>query len=158
MLFAKDLRNWSEEGLPNKIRFKQRLTLEQIVSELSNEESGLPTIGIQTEFVSDQIQSGNLFNKQYEDCIVLKNCDHEDDYFHFVFTVRRTGNSSTISVFRSGVSPLSAQYNKKELRKNDSSLFKNILGALTSVDNQALDAEYDYYALVIDIIKDCFNI
>lgn len=90
------------------------ITRDDLQNALSSSESGLPTIGIPVEFSRDQIQSGNMISKQCEECLVLKNAEHPNDYFHFVFIVRTTGNVSTISIYRSGSSPLSGQ--KKQAR------------------------------------------
>ena len=153
---TKDLYEW--DMLPTGVRVKGRYTLEDIQRVLSDAEKGLPSIGIPTEFERDQIQRGGMFNKQYEDCLVLKNAEHPSDYFHFTFTARTTGNVTTISIFRSGTSPLSQKSNLKDMRKSSDSLFQNILGAVTKTDEQGLEAEYDYYAMVADIIKEAFGI
>lgn len=65
---------------------------------------------------------------------------------------------TVISFYRSGSSPLSGQKNKQEERKNSGTLFGSIAGALTKTDDRALNAEYDYYAMVADIIKRTFGI
>lgn len=112
-----------------------RYSLDDIKKALMNPENGLPTIGIPTQFEHDQIQRGNMISKQTEDCLVLKNSHHLNDYFHFVFTVRTTGNMTFIGIFRSGQSPLSGKANKRDERKASSSLFQNILGAVTKTDD-----------------------
>lgn len=153
---SQDIYEW--DTLPPGVRVQGRITLDDLQNALSNHESGLPTIGIPVEFSRDQIQSGNMISKQCEACLVLKNAEHPNDYFHFVFTARTTGNISTISIYRSGASPLSWQKNKHEERKNSESLFQNILGAVTKTDDRALEEEYDYYAMVSDIIKSILGI
>lgn len=155
-LRTKDIYEW--DMLPSGVRVKGQYTLADVQRILLDEENGLPTIGIPTTFEKDQIQRGGMLNKQYEDCLVLKNAEHPSDYFHFAFTARTTGNVTTIGIFRSGTSPLSQKSNLKDMRKASDSLFQNILGAVTKTDEQGLDAEYDYYAMVADIIKKAFGI
>lgn len=137
------------------VRVSGHYTLDEIQARLKEE---LPKIGIPVEFVRDQIQSGNMLSKQVKDCLVLKNAQHPGDYFHFVFTARTTGNMTTIEIFRSGRSYRSGQKNLQEERKGSGSLFRNVLGALTKTDDQGLEEEYDYYAMVADVVKSCFGI
>ncbi len=151
-----DIHVW--DALPEAVRVKGRYTLDDIERILSDEENGLPTIGIPVEFSRDQIQRGSLFNKQFEDCLVLKNAEHPNDYFHFVFTTRTVGAVTTCSIYRSGISPRSQKANKKDHYKNSSSFFENVLGALTQTDEMGIEEEYDYYAMVADIIKEMFHI
>jgi len=148
---GQDIFEW--DTLPPGVRIKGHISLDDLQRALSDSECGLPTIGIPVDFSRDQIQSGNMLSKQCEDCLVLKNAQHPNDYFHFVFTARTTGSMSTISVYRSGCSPLSGQKNKQEERKSSNSVFQNILGAVTKTNDRALEEEYDYYAMVTDIIK-----
>lgn len=154
-IILRDLYEWSM--LPPEIRIRGCYSLNELQGILLNPKSGLPTIGIPIELKWDQIQSGNKFNRRYDDCLVLKNAEHPTDYFHFVFTTRVTGTMSTISIYRSGHSLLSAQKNKQQERRSSNSLFVNILGAATKVDDRGLAEEYDYYALVTDIIKSTFG-
>lgn len=154
-IYLLDLFEWSM--LPPEIRVRGRYSLNEIQQALLNPEFGLPTIGIPVEFIRDQIQSGNKINRQYDDCLVLRNVEHPNDYFHFVFSTRVTGTLSTISIYRSGNSPLSAQKRKQRERNSSKSLIVNILGATTKVDERGLAEEYDYYALVADVIKSTFG-
>lgn len=153
-----DIYTW--DILPTGIRVPGHLTLDDLKLALLNDDSpfSLASTGFPVTFSKDQIQSGNLVSKQVEDCLVLKNSMHPNDYFHFVFTVRTTGNMTTISIYRSGQSPLSGQQNKRENRKNSDSLFQNILGAVTKTDEQALAKEYDYYDMVATAIKSILGI
>ncbi len=153
---SQDIYEW--DTLPRGVRVQGRITLDDLQNALSDNGSGLPTIGIPVEFSRDQIQSGNMISKQCEDCLILKNAEHPNDYFHFVFTTRTTGNVSTISIYRAGCSPMSGQKNKQEERKGSNSLFQNILGAVTKTDDRSLAEEYDYYAMVEDVIKNVLGI
>lgn len=148
-----DLYDWSSEGLPNEIRVSGGVTLEKLQAVLLEAPNGLQSMGIPVVFERDQIQFGRMLSKQLVDCIVLKNTEHCLDYFHFTFTVRTTGNMSFISIYRSGSSPQNTKRNVQNERKNSSSIFQNILGAVSGVDNQSLTQEDDYYTMVADVIK-----
>lgn len=150
---ARTVFEWEDSLLPPAVRMSGQYTLDDLEAALSSSENGLPTLGLPFKFERDQIQSGNMVSKRVEDCLVLKNADHPSDYFTFVFTVRVVGNATTYTIYRSGCSPRSAQKNQQEDRKASSNLLVNILGAVTKVDDQGLDEEYDYYAMVANVIK-----
>lgn len=84
----------------------------------------------------------------------MKNSEHPDDYFKFVFATRTTGNMTTISVYRSGKSPLIAKKNADDERRQSSNLLLNILSAVSTLDENALAAEYDYYSILSRIIQE----
>ncbi len=147
------LLDWNSEGLPGEIRIKHNFTLDSLESYLTEGEEGLDDIGLPVEFERDQIEYGNMLQKNYVDCTTLKNTEHPNDYFKFTFTVRKTGNISFIGIYRTGSSALNEKQNVKNARKESSSLFSNILGAATTMDTQAFDAENDYYTMVADVIK-----
>lgn len=153
MLYKDGLYGWESEDLPNEIRIKANVTLDSLADYLTDGEDGLEDLGIPVEFERDQIQSGGIFNKQYVDCIILKNAEHPTDYFKFTFTARKTGSISFIGIYRTGHSVLNEKHNIKNSRKESSSLFSNILGAATTMDTQAFDAENDYYTMIADVIK-----
>ena len=79
---------------------------------------------------------------------------YPDDYFKFVFATRTTGNMTTISVYRSGKSPLIAKKNADDERRQSSNLLLNILSAVSTLDENALAAEYDYYSILSRIIRE----
>lgn len=153
MFIGEYLRGWDELGGKVDVRIKGRYDLDSLVAALNDPAIGLPTIGLPVQFDRDQIQYGNLFRKTYEDCVVLKNADHPDDYFYFVFTARTTGNLTTLGIYRAGSSVNHGQENKKAERMGRKTLVGAIAGALTKTDKQGLEAEEDYYALVIDTIR-----
>ena len=67
---SQDIYEW--DTLPRGVRVQGRITLDDLQNALSDNGSGLPTIGIPVEFSRDQIQSGNMISKQCEDCLILK--------------------------------------------------------------------------------------
>ena len=84
-----------------------------------------------------------------------KSSEHPDDYFKFVFATRTTGNMTTISVYRSGKSPLIAKEKVQMMKRRQSSnLLLNILSAVSTLDENALAAEYDYYSILSRIIRE----
>lgn len=153
-----DVYEWEGADIPSAVRVRGRITLDMIQDALSDTETGLPTIGIPVMYMRDQIQSGGMFNKQVTDCLVVKNAEHPDDYFHFVFTVRTTGTVTTIGIYHSGQSPNSGKAALKEQRQKSSSLFDNFMGAVTRTNDQGMAEEYDYYGLVFDVIRKTFGI
>ena len=153
---TKDIFEW--DICPSAVKVKGRYTLDDLKSLLNNPENGLPTIGIPVIFTYDEIQSGSMFSKSVETCLVLKNAQHQQDYFHFVFTARQTGNMTYFEIYRSGTSPRSYDSNKKDEWKASNSLFKNILGAVAKTDERGIREEYDYYDMVADIIKECLGV
>lgn len=156
MFTENNLFEWEE--IPARIRVQGTYTLEQLKALLLDEENGLPALGFPVRIENDQIQSGSIFNRQYTDCIVIKNKEHLYDYFFFVISARHVGNFTGFEIWRAGESTLSYQQNKKEARKNSSSLFQNMVGALTKTDTQGLENENMYYGIVADKLRQIFGV
>ena len=149
--------DWGD-AFPSAIRVRGQITLDMIQDALSNPESGLPTIGIPVTYERDQIQSGGMFNKQIEDCLLLVNAQHPTGYFKFVFTVRTTGAVTTIGVYHCGYSDYIGKANVKESRKKSDFFPDKILGIFTQTDSKGIQEENDYYTLVFDVLKNVFGI
>ena len=143
--------DWGD-SFPSAIRVRGEVTLDMIQERLS-EPQYLPSIGIPVTYDRSQIQSGGMFNKQVEDCLLVKNAEHPDDYFSFVFTVRTTGAVTTIGVYHCGSSAYIGQANLKEFRKNSDFTLDRIAGFFTKTDNRAMQAEDDYYQMVFDVLN-----
>ena len=156
MFTENNLFEWEE--IPAHIRVQGRYTLDQLKGLLLDKERGLPSIGIPTRIETDQIQTGGIFNRQYSDCLVIKNEEHLYEYFYFVISAKSVGNYTGFDIWRAGTSTLSYQQNKKEMRRNSTSLFQNIVGALTKTDEQGLDSENMYYGIVADKLIEIFGI
>ncbi len=152
MITENYLYDWGDD-LPGSIRIQGQYSLSDLKNILADAESGIPGTGFRVSFENDQISRGGLFNKQYTDCLVLKNAEHMTDYFHFVFTVRVTGNWTFINIYRSGTSTLNQQKYKQQQRKNSDSLFQNLLGAISGTDEAGLAAESDYYDILCNTIR-----
>ena len=149
--------DWGD-AFPSAIRVRGQVTLDMIQEALSNPESGLPTIGIPVTYERDQIQSGGMFNKQVEDCLLMKNAAHPNDYFKFVFTVRTTGAMTTIGVYHCGESGYMGKANEKEFRQKSDFFLDRVRGFLTQTDHQGIQAEDDYYQMVFGVLKGVFGI
>lgn len=152
MITENNLYSWDGD-LPEGVKVQGQLSLSALKATLADPENGIPSTGFRVSFENDQIVRGGLFNKQYTDCIVIKNSEHPTDYFHFVFTSRITGNYTFINIYRSGISNLHRQKNVQQQRKNSDSLFQNFLGAISRTDEAGLDVEEDYYTIICDAIK-----
>lgn len=145
------------EDFPEKIRIKNaaELSLSMIQSSLTD---SLSEYGVPFSIRADQVQSGGLFNKQYEDCLCIVNPQHETDYFKFCIRLQKTGTMAFVYVNYYGESRLTGQKNQEDARRNSGSLAKMALGAIFKADQQALDAEYNYYEIVQDALRELFGI
>ena len=126
------------EDIPTHVQVTGRYTIDDVQALLAKADTGLAASGLPVTYERDQIQTGNLIKKNYQDCLVVKNSEHPDDYFKFVFATRTTGNMTTISVYR----------------RQSSNLLLNILSAVSTLDENALAAEYDYYSILSRIIRE----
>lgn len=147
----KDIYDWGD-GFPSEVRVRGQVTLDMIQETLSSPEY-LPSIGIPFTFGRDQIQTGGMFNKQVQDCLLLINAEHQNDYFKFVFTTRTTGTVSTIGIYHCGSSAYIGKANLKEFRKNSDFALDRIAGFFTTTNSQAMQEENDYYMMVFDVLK-----
>ena len=154
---AQSVFDWGDT-FPPGVRVRGQVTLDMLQDALSNPQTGLPTIGIPVTYERDQIQSGGMFNKQVVDCLLVKNADHPNDYFKFVFTARTTGTVTTIEIYHCGPSAYIGKANVKEMRKNSDFALDKIAGFFTQVDNRAMQEEMDYYTLVFDVLKQTLGI
>lgn len=130
-----------------------QMTLD-IIENILNKPKFLPSIGVQYTFSRDQIKSGGMFNKQYEDCLILRNAE-QTGYHTFVFSVTTMGNMSRINIYRGGFSANAKQINKRT-RRMQGGVMSMVAGAMTRVDNNAMEMENFYYMTVIDIISKAF--
>ena len=113
------------------------------------------TYRLPIEIVLDIAKFGGLFNSSTQDCLIIRNKDHLDDYFHHCVVCTRTGRTSTLELKYFGGSKLIGQANKTEERKGS---FRGMLmNSVFRVNEEALDAEYEYYQLLTDIFKGCFK-
>jgi len=153
MIKENELYDWDND-LPRGVRLGYRITLDSLEDFFKN---NLVNLGFPLEFSRDEIRYGSIFNRQYEECLVMKNADHPRDYFHFTFTVHDVGNGTTVSFYRTGYSTRNAQAYEKERYQNSDSLFENILGAFSKTDTKGLQDETIYYSAMTDAINQIFD-
>ena len=163
MLYAEEtfghwanLYDWTDGGtLPKTVRVPQRVTLDEFRTVLEQEISSL---GYPVVLSRDSIQFGKMLNKHIEECLIMRNSDHLNDYFSFVFTTRPSGNATIIGLYRSGTSTRNYQSNLQRERKERGGLFGSIASALTKVDTVGFDEENGYYEDVAARIREILGI
>ena len=163
MLYAEEsfghyanLYDWTDGNtLPKSVRVPERITLEEFRTVL---ERGLSSLGYPMAFSNDSIQFGKLLNKHIEECLIMRNADHLNDYFSFVFTTRPSGNATIIGLYRSGMSTRNYKSNLQRERKERGGLLGNIASALTKVDTVGFDEENGYYEDVAARIREILGI
>lgn len=149
------LSNWEDYGLVQNIQFADgNYGCLDFYEKVFNSEYGFPKMGIQYSLCKDQIKSGGLFNKKYEDCLVLRTTEIEG-CAAFVFTAQRMGNMAKLSIYRLGIGASQEQIDKKNRRMQGGAL-SMIAGMMTKVDETAMEREKFYYNAVIEIIKELF--
>ena len=113
------------------------------------------TYRLPIEIVLDTAKFGGVFNSSTQDCLIIRNKDHLDDYFRHCVVCTRTGRASTLELKYFGGSKLIGQANKTEERK--SSFRGMLMNSVFRVNEEALDAEYEYYQLLTNLFKGCFK-
>lgn len=146
--------NWEDYGLVQNIQFDDGNYGLDFFEKVFNSENGFPKMGIQYTLNKDQIQSGGLFSKKYEDCLVLRTTEIEG-CAPFVFTAQSMGNITKLSIYRWGTGASQEQIDKKNRRMQGGAL-SMIAGMMTKVDEMAMERENFYYNAVIRIIKELF--
>lgn len=121
--------------------------------------------GIPIAFYNDQVQSGGVFNRTLEDCIVLYHPEHQSDYYKLCIRVSYQGVAAFVSIMDFGVSKQmkkDAQRTAyKESRKGQPLSFKvgSLIGqAVTSIgrNQSALEEEQRYYTCLTAILNEVF--
>ncbi|MBR7081235.1 MAG: hypothetical protein IKI49_00780 [Oscillospiraceae bacterium] len=147
------------ENFPGRVRFKlddaASGTLDAVSEALSQ---SLDEYGIPYTLQFDEVESGGLFSKQRERCLCIINPQHVADYFKYCIRMSVTGNVAFATINYYGQSALTGKKNLEEDRKKSGSLGRMALGAIFKTDNSAFEAEYQYYDVVDEAIKDTFGI
>lgn len=154
MVSREFLSNWEDYGLVQNIQFNDGNYGLDLFENLLNSEQGFPKMGIKYSLNRDQIQSGGIFSKKYEDCLVLRTTEIEG-CAAFVFTVQGMGNMTKLSIYRWGTGASQAQINKKNRRMQGGAL-SMMAGMMTKVDETAMERENFYYNAVINVLSDLF--
>lgn len=120
-------------------------------------------MGIKVAFRGDQVKSGGLFNSSVDDCLVMYNPEHENDYFKFCIRVRRQGVYAFVSVNDFGTSKQMAKAGRAEAYQQDrqgkdmSYKIGSMIGqAITTMgkNKAALEQEQMYYQCVMDMFDE----
>lgn len=128
------------------VRFRGNITLDSIKRNL---EVKVKDIGFPIAIFTDDLVSGNIFNKKTEKCIIIKNLDHANDYFYYCLYVRHAGNYTTLYTRYAGESKLTIAKHKEDEKKD------SILGLMGvyNIDQAKFDEEYLYYDLIDNAIR-----
>ncbi len=151
-----DKRLLADEPLLQASRLKGHgdLTLDQLKQMLENacEEYGLNVV-----VSTDVINSGRIFDKSTTECIVIKNAEHQTDYYHEVITLKTQGIYAFIEFYYTGTS----KNNRRVSAGNaeHSTITGSIIGAIkkATVSNDAMEAENQYYSMLADAINSIFD-
>ena len=140
----------------SSIRYKggASMTLHDIRNavEKACEEHGLNVI-----VTEDVITSGRLFDKSTTECLVVKNAEHQNDYFHEVITMKSQGIYAFFEFYYTGNSKNNSRVNAGN--KEHSTITGSIIGAIkkATVSNAAMEEETLYYTMLCDAISSVFN-
>lgn len=140
------------DAFPGRVSIKKggHLTLDHIEQILKE---NLDEYGIPYELTRDEVQSGSIFSRAYEDCLCINHPEHRNDYFGYCIRLSVTGNVAFVTINYYGQSELTGKKRTEEGRKSRG----NILGYIIKTDQQAFDAEYQYYSIVESAIQEIFE-
>ena len=62
------------EDIPTHVQVAGRYTIDDVQALLAKADTGLATSGLPVTYERDQIQTGNLIKKNYQDCLIVKIC------------------------------------------------------------------------------------
>lgn len=111
-------------------------------------------VGVLIDFYSDQVKSGGLFNKSVEDCLVMYNPEHKNDYYLICIRVQHQGNLAYVIINDFGSSSQMDKFARSEYAKQDrqgKSLSYKIASVIGSTvrnlgkNRQKLEEEQRYY-------------
>lgn len=120
--------------------------LKQKITEVNDASYGFPIM-----IADDKVKYGGMFNSTTEDCIVITNTEHETDYFWYVITAKKQAQVMVSEMFYYGQSKLTGRANATEQRKQSGTLRGLLMNAAFGVNENDLNAEYDYYQTLHEI-------
>lgn len=117
-------------------------------------------MGISVAFYDDQVKSGGILSSSLEDCVVLYNPEHENEYFKFCIRVRHQGTYAFVSINDFGQSKQLNKAARAEFGAEDrkgkglsykisSKVTEAILNAGKNI--QKKEEEENYYQCIFDI-------
>lgn len=112
--------------------------------------------GLNVIVSTDVVTSGRIFDRSQIECVVIKNAEHQTDYFHEVVTVQSQGIYAFMNFYYTGTSK-----NNRRIaagKSEHSTIAGSIIGAIkkATVSNDAMDAENMYYTMLADAINAVF--
>lgn len=120
--------------------------IKRVFEDTNNNNYGLPI-----NITYDQVKSGGFFNSSVEDCLIITNSLHPNDYFKYCITIRKQGKIATVTMTYWGTSTLTSQKNKQEERNQSGSLGGMLLNMISGVNENDYNAEYQYYDMLEQI-------
>ena len=117
--------------------------IKRVFEDINNDNYGLPI-----NITYDQVKSGGFFNSSVEDCLIITNTLHPNDYFKYCITIRKQRKIATVTMTYWGTSSLTAQKNKQEERNQSGSLGGMLLNLVSGVNENDYNAEYQYYDML----------
>lgn len=118
-------------------------------------------LDVPVAFYPDQVKSGNLFNKSVEDCFVMYNPEHKNDYYLICIRVQHQGNLAYVIINDFGSSSQMDKFARSEYAKQDrqgKSLSYKIGSVIGSTvrnlgkNKQKLEEEQRYYDAIQHIL------
>ena len=105
--------------------------------------------GQKITIIKDKIQSGSLFKKSYEDCIIMRNAKHGGSYYQFVFTYTKSASGNEYYyIYSMGTSTnMSLQASAQEMRAQGG-FMNRIAAGMAGPKKEALLEEEEYYEAV----------
>ena len=105
--------------------------------------------GIPATVRIDTVSEGGLFGKTYP-CVVVSHPNPPASYFDHVIAIC----DSRVYFYFFGTSHATFQANKRQMRKESSSLLDNLVGSMMSDNTVALDTEYEWYNALLAIYNE----
>lgn len=124
--------------------------IKENLTKINDEQFGLP---IKVE--NERIKSGGLFKSTEEECLILTNTSHPNDYFKYCITLSKQGKMATVNMRYYGSSKLTGDMNRAEERGGK--LSGMLMNAIVGVDKAAMQAEYEYYDMLEELFVEVFQ-
>ena len=152
----------SEFRTPIHVGDATGLSLEQLKLDL---EDCSQEMGIPASFEIGQVKTGNVFNSEQEDCIIMYHPQHEKDYYKFCFRLMWIGKSCKVWFYSFGRSKqLEKMYAydqavKGAMDRGASASSARIMGRLFvhGVKQRKAEEEQMYYDTVNQVIDTVFT-
>lgn len=120
-------------------------------------ETACAEYGLNVIVTTDTISSGKMFDRSVEECVVITNAAHPNDYFQEVVTLKTQGIYAFFQFYYTGTSKNNRRM--AEANSEHSSVVGSIFGAINRamVSNAAMEEETNYYSMLFDALRSIFN-